>query len=203
MVPVLASPPHGDTRAPQGAAASPMVWVLTPTPPCPAAGWEPRTEIPPVTAGPAPVTPGTRRSGYASRTRRQTRHSSGGTGARAPAAAPAMGTAVPCCRRQQHCPGLAAPQVLAGWILGGAGQPSGAGGPTSTVGQPRSTLGTPTHTAEGAPPGPAWPLSRDTTLTLRTSPRRGCGVPHPGSPRAPRTQRDFTTAAAHSGPGCF
>lgn len=118
---------------PTGAAASPTVRVLTPAPPHPAAGWEPQTEIPPVTAGPAPVTPGTRHSGYASRTRRQTRHSSGGTGATAPATAPAMGTAVPCRRRQQHRPALAAPRVPAGWILGGAGQPSGTGGPTSTV----------------------------------------------------------------------
>ena len=170
-VSLLASPPCGGTRAPQGVAAGPTAWVLAPAPPHPAASWEPQTEIPPVAAGPAPVTPGTRRSGYTSRTHRQTRHSSVGTGAPAPATAPGTGTTVPRHHWHQHCPGLAAPWVPARRILEGVGQPGSAPKAQRCPGQPyppvprtvgwlRSTLGTPTHTPAlpahgGGTPGPS------------------------------------------------
>lgn len=159
--------PHavGAQRHPRERLLTPQRGSSPPAPPHPTAGWEPQTEIPPVAAGPAPVTPGTRRSGYTSRTRRQTRHSSAGTGAPAPTTAPGMGTTVPRRRRHQHYRSPAAPWVPAHWILEGAGQ---SGSAPRTAGQPRSTLGTPTRTL--APPGPARPPPCDTALTLRTSP---------------------------------
>lgn len=149
------------TRAPQGVTASPVAWVPAPAPPRPSAGWEPQTEIPPVAARPAPVTRGTRRSGYTSRTRRQTRHSSAGTGAPAPTTVPRAGTAVPRCHR--HCPGPAGAGSL---DLEGAGSATNAQrcpGQPRTAGQPRSTVGT---TPRHCPPmegGPARPPPRSGT----------------------------------------
>lgn len=179
---VLVSSCRGGTAAPKGAAADPAAWVLAPAPPHPTAGWEPQTEIPPVAAGPAPVTPGTRRSGYTSCTHRQTRHSSAGTGAPAPTTAPGMGTTVPRHRRHQRYRSPAAPWVPAHWILEGAGQ---SGSAPRTAGQSRSTLGTPTRTL--APPGPARPPPRDTGPAQRTAgpaalPAAGWGVTVPECP---------------------
>lgn len=187
------------TRAPQGVTASPVAWVPAPAPPRPSAGWEPQTEIPPVAARPAPVTRGTRRSGYTSRTRRQTRHSSAGTGAPAPTTAPRAGTAVPRCHR--HCSGAAGAGSL---DLEGAGSATSAQrcpGQPRTAGQPRSTVGTtPRHCPPmqgGTSPAPTPQWDEPSVLLWGEIVVPRCPVPVP--PDSWEAARQPLTAA----PGCF
>ncbi|XP_061333513.1 basic proline-rich protein-like [Pezoporus flaviventris] len=149
-------PTGAPRREPSPRGSSPL------TPPRPAAGWEPQTEIPPVVARPALVTPGTRCSGYTSRTRHHAPHSSAGTGAPAPATAP--GTAVPRCHRHHLCTvGAASPKD----------QPCP---PPPAPG----TAGTPTHAHSGDTPGSSsTPILR---MSAGNPKSRSRGVTVPGCP---------------------